>query len=81
MPMPSPAVGGRPHSSARDVVLVDRHRLVLSGRGQTSLVFETSALLDGVVELAEAVREFAPGGVGLEALGEFTVATVTTRER
>ncbi len=69
MPTPSPAVGGSPHSSALNVVLVNDHGLLLASRGETCLGFEALALLDGIVQFAEAIGQLARGGVGLEALG------------
>ena len=64
-----------------DVVLVDVHRLGFALGGQSRLVLEAGALIERVDELGEAVGEFAPDGVGLEAFDEFGVALVATRQR
>src|SRR5205823_2812834 len=63
------------------VVVVDGHRLVVSGRTLTCLVLEPGALLVGVDELAEGVADLASRDDRLEALDETGKLAVVARER
>ena len=63
-----------------DVVLVDGHRLVFARGGQSGLLFEARALLDGIDELTKPIRQLPAHGVGLEALGHLGIATMAPRQ-
>ena len=81
MPMPQPAVGGMPYSSARMIVGVVVHRLLVAGVLGLRLRVEARRLVLGVVELGEAVGELAAGDEELEALGDRRVGVGGARER
>src|SRR5437879_9883062 len=57
-----------------DVVLVHRVRLLVAAATRAQLLLEARALLVGVVQLEEAVRDLAAGDVELEAVDERRVA-------
>src|SRR3954453_7254401 len=67
-----PDAAGRRHAVLQrlDVGLVVGLRLLVAGLGERPLLLEPRALVVGVVELGERVRELHAGGVGLPALDQ-----------
>lgn len=51
IPIPTPPLGGIPYSIAPSEVLVERHRLVITGRGEHGLGLETLPLHDRIDQL------------------------------
>ncbi len=62
-------------------LLVDRHRLEVSGGVRGGLLLEAGALVVGIGQLGEAVDELAAVDEGLEALGELGVLAMASRQR
>ena len=74
MPMPTPPAGGMPYSSARNIVGVVAHGLVVAHVLGLDLRTEALGLVDRVVELVEGVGVLVAADEQLEALGEPRVA-------
>ncbi len=64
-----------------DVVGVVVHGLVVAGFLLPHLFAEARGLVLRIVELGEAVRDFAPGDVELEAFGDLRMPVARARER
>ena len=81
-PMPSPPVGGSPTSSAAQVVLVERVRLVVAGRAaRAALAEQALALVVRIVQLAEGVADLHAAEERLEALDQARVVGRALGER
>ena len=64
-----------------EIVLVDPRCLLVAGGAERRLRLEAAALVERIIELAEGVRELAPAGEELEALGEPRRAALRLGER
>ena len=81
MPMPSPAAGGMPCSSARRKSSSIDVRLVVAGGALPQLRLEAAALIVGIVELGERVGDLPAGDEELEAVDELRRLLVAPRQR
>src|SRR5712672_2170453 len=71
----------RHHREGAEKILIDRIALAVDALLLRHLLLEPLALLAGIGELAEAVREFDPAGVKLEPFGKPRIGTARLGER
>ncbi len=81
MPIPWPAVGGRPYSSARTIVAVLEHRFLVACILRGDLRIEARFLVFRVVQLGEAVGDLAADDEQLETLGDLRARIAAARQR
>ena len=69
------------HLDRLEKVLVDRRNLGVPGGAQPRLFFESRALVDRIIELAERVGKLAPRDDQLESLDETRIVAPAPRQR
>src|SRR3954453_11284429 len=75
------AAGRQPVFERRDVILVERLRLLVAGGARQHLRLEAGALIERVVQFGEGVGDLPAIDVGLEALDKPRIVAVGLGER
>jgi hypothetical protein len=63
------------------VVFVEEHRFVVACRFRVNLILEALSLVFRIVQLAKAVADFTAADEEFEAVSDFRVLVITTRQR
>ena len=79
--MPRPPVGGRPYSSALQVVLVNRVRFIITCCTRRGLHLETLSLIERIVQLRERVGVLGACDHQFEPLRDLGIVATRSSER